>query len=407
MSEQSTLIRSQPTTTNPILWGAYLGCSWTWCIGMFFPVLLLRDFGWAGFIAFAIPNVLGAAAMGWVLRSREQSVNFVERHPIALWWFSAITIGFHVFWIFWIISTLKIALPMPNEYLFGAGAIAVAFIFSSGRLVRSGKAPQLAMLLWVVSAAVLVVLFVKPEAQPALDALIDSPRTGSGVEWFVPVSIFGFLLCPYLDITFHHARQNLATQKSGRLGFTIGFCVFFALMIVLTTRYAGLIAGAMQDGGTFTPIQTPWIAAGILVHILCQWIFTVRVHLDRMGTLKPHPLLGYRAMFLVLLISGLLGFMSSGMPGHAGLSGGEIIYRCFLTFYGLVFPAYMLYRVVRSHSTQVPLQRWMMWLAIGVASPMFWMGFLERQSVWLAPGMIVVVCGAFVLKGKQITPIQS
>lgn len=399
-------IRSEPTTTNPILWGAYLGCSWTWCIGMFFPVLLLRDFGWVGFAAFAIPNVIGAAAMGWVLTSRSQSTRFVDRHPTALWWFSAITIGFHIFWIIWIISLLKDALPMPDEYLFGAGAIAIAFIFSSGRLIRFGKAPQFAMLLWIVSAAVLIALVVRPEARPALDALIESPQAASGVEWFVPVSIFGFLLCPYLDITFHHARQNMTTKTSGRIGFTVGFFVFFALMIVLTTQYAGLIAGAMRGDGTLIAMTTPWLAAGVLVHLLCQWIFTVRVHLDRMKTLQPHPLLGQRALFVIALIAGLAGFIVPNIADHAGLTAGEIVYRGFLTFYGLVFPCYMLYRVIRSHATEVPLQRWMMWLAIGVALPMFWMGFIERQAVWLGPGMIVAFCGAFLLKGRQKSTIQ-
>jgi len=405
MSEQSPTGSSQ-LTTNPLLWGAYLGCSWTWCIGMFFPVLLLRDFGWVGFIAFAVPNVVGAAAMGWVLTSREQSTNFVDRHPAALWWFSAITIGFHIFWIIWIISLLKDALPMPDEYLFGAGAIAIAFIFSSGRLIRFGKAPQLAMLLWIVSAAVLIALVVKPEAKPALDALIELPRAASGVGWFVPVSIFGFLLCPYLDITFHHARQNLTTKTTGRIGFTVGFCVFFALMIVLTTQYAGLIAGAMRGDESMITITAPWLAAGVLIHLLCQWIFTVRVHLDRMKALKPHPLLGQHALFIVALIAGLAGFIVPSITGHAGLTAGEIVYRGFLTFYGLIFPCYMLYRVIRSHSTDVPLQRWMMWLAIGVALPMFWMGFIERQAIWLGPGMVVAFCGAFLLKGKQESRIQ-
>ena len=31
------------TFLNTIGWGAYLACSWTWCIGMFLPVLLIRD----------------------------------------------------------------------------------------------------------------------------------------------------------------------------------------------------------------------------------------------------------------------------------------------------------------------------------------------------------------------------
>ncbi|MBO6514146.1 MAG: hypothetical protein JJ974_09295 [Phycisphaerales bacterium] len=408
MSE-SSLNAQEPTTQNPILWGAYLGCSWTWCIGMFFPVLLLRDFGWAGFVAFAVPNVLGAAAMGWVLRSRDDSRSFVDRHPRAVWWFSAVTIGFHAFWIVWISSFIRDAVPMPEAYLFGAGAIAVAFAISSGRLIRRGLAPQLAMMLWVVSAGVLVALMVVPDAKPALDVLIEQPRTGAGVGhgvlWFVPVSIFGFLMCPYLDVTFHHARQNLATRSAGRIGFTVGFCVFFALMIVLTTQYAGVIAAGMRGDGGLLAISTPWLAAAVLVHVFCQWIFTVRVHLDRMRTLTGDLMASQRALFGVVLVSVLAGFMVPRMGAYAGLTSGEIVYRCFLTFYGLVFPAYMLYRVVRKHGmdegSRIPLQRWMMWLAIGVAAPMFWMGFIERQSVWLGPGMIVVVCGAFVLKGTS------
>ena len=31
------------------------------------------------------------------------------------------------------------------------------------------------------------------------------------ILWLVPVMIFGFALCPYLDITFHRARQ-MTTQ---------------------------------------------------------------------------------------------------------------------------------------------------------------------------------------------------
>ncbi|MFK7758834.1 MAG: hypothetical protein AB8C13_02675 [Phycisphaerales bacterium] len=402
MSGQSAPQHHQHTT-NPILWGAYLACSWTWCIGMFFPVLLLRDFGWAGFIAFAVPNVIGAGAMGWVLRSPESSRSFVERHPSALWWFSAVTIGFHVFWIVWISSFIRSAFPMPDEYLFGAGAVAIAFALTSGRIIRSGKGPHLAMLLWVISAGVLIALVMLPDAKPSLEALVESPRTASGVEWFLPVSIFGFLLCPYLDVTFHHARQNLPTKRASRLGFTIGFGLFFALMIVLTTRYAGLIGAAMQDPASVIAIYTPWLAASVLVHLLCQWIYTVRVHLDRMHTLSTPKLLGHQMLFVVVFACAAAGFIAPNLADHSGLSAGEIAYRCLLTFYGLVFPAYILYRVLRSHCTQIPLQRWMMWLAIGVASPMFWMGFIERQSIWLGPGFVVVLCGAFVLKGKSET----
>ena len=54
-----------PTTTNPLrpaqitTWAIYLGTSWTWCIGMFLPVLVLRELGLTGFLSFAIPNIVG------------------------------------------------------------------------------------------------------------------------------------------------------------------------------------------------------------------------------------------------------------------------------------------------------------------------------------------------------------
>ncbi|MBV8780683.1 MAG: hypothetical protein JO353_04735, partial [Phycisphaerae bacterium] len=48
-------------------WAIFLGVSWTWCIGMYLPVLLVRDYGFWGWVVFAIPNVVGAAAMGWTI----------------------------------------------------------------------------------------------------------------------------------------------------------------------------------------------------------------------------------------------------------------------------------------------------------------------------------------------------
>src|SRR6476661_4754696 len=65
-------------------WAAYLGMSWTWCIGMFLPVLLVRDYGFWGWLVFAVPNVVGAAAMGWVMNSRHRSQRVIDSHRLAL-----------------------------------------------------------------------------------------------------------------------------------------------------------------------------------------------------------------------------------------------------------------------------------------------------------------------------------
>src|SRR5437762_393098 len=86
---------------NWLGWAVYLGMSWTWCIGMFLPVLLVREFGVWGWVVFAIPNVIGAAAMGWII-SRERSHQIVQQHRAAVEAFSVITIAFQLFFLFWL-----------------------------------------------------------------------------------------------------------------------------------------------------------------------------------------------------------------------------------------------------------------------------------------------------------------
>lgn len=385
---------SPASTRNPILWGAYLACSWTWCIGMFLPALLMRDMGWAGFLIFALPNIIGAAAMGWILPSRSASTRFVENHPAAIWWFSAITLAFHAYWIIWISNFIRVAFQLPTHFIAGGFVLIAAFgLFSRGAL-RRARAPHLAVALITFSLGVLIATFCTPDVKEANAALFSASTTSLAPLWMLPVMLFGFLLCPYLDATFHHARQQLDTQKNGRLGFTIGFVGLFSFMILLTTRYAGVIRGAL-DGTDFVPIASPWLATAILIHMLCQWIFTVRVHLDRIGTLpgaqKKQPIL-----IALALLSGVVGFLTIILPSYAGLTGGEIVYRLFMSAYGLGFPAYVLYRVLIKKTAPSAL-----WIAIAVATPLFWMGFIERQSIWLIPGMGLLLLGALIRLPKR------
>ncbi len=401
MTEAARQLSPTPPTRNPILWGAYLACSWTWCIGMFLPALLLRDMGWPGFIIFAVPNITGAAAMGWVLKTRGDSTRFVETHPTAIWWFSAITLAFHLFWILWVSNFIRVAFQIPGTHLAAAISIVAAFILISGGVLRRGRAPQLAMALLTLSLGVWIATFCTPDVKEANAALISSAPQTLAPLWMLPVMLFGFLLCPYLDITFHHARQQLDTKKNGRLGFTLGFVGFFTFMILLTARYAGVIAGAL-DGTSFVPIATPWLAAGILTHILCQWIFTVRVHLHRIQTIPGAPS-RQPLLILLMVLSALLGFFAVKLPAHSGLTGGEIIYRTFMSAYGLAFPAYVLYRVVMARKGKPPVSMTPMWIVIILASPMFWLGFMERQTIWLIPGMTLVILGAFLRRANSPT----
>lgn len=388
-----------PTSVRePICWGAYLACSWTWCIGMFLPILLLREMGWAGYLIFALPNIIGAAAMGWVIKTRADSVRFVEKHAEAIGWFSAITLAFHIYWIFWLSSFLPLALGIPSPYLAGGIGCVVVFAAVASWTVRRGKAPTTALALLLIGLAVLLGSFFSPELQEASASLLESAPQSADALWMLPVMVFGFMLCPYLDITFHHARQQLDSTANGRLGFTLGFVLFFPGMIFLTTRYAGPLVQAM-NGEAQTPALSPWLAVGILIHVLCQWFFTVSVHLDRLRTLQAAA--SKKTMLIaVLIIAGILGALVPGLPAYRGLGAGEIGYRLFMSAYGLAFPAYMLYRVIARKKGAVH-HPYTLWIAIGLATPFFWMGFMERQTVWLLPGMAFILLGALIHPKKR------
>ena len=51
--------------------GLALASSWTWIIGMYLPRIMMERHGWAGFLAFAVPNVIGCTAFGFVLRCED------------------------------------------------------------------------------------------------------------------------------------------------------------------------------------------------------------------------------------------------------------------------------------------------------------------------------------------------
>jgi hypothetical protein len=377
--------------SNPIVWGAYLACSWTWCIGMFMPALLLRDFGWLGYLVFSIPNVLGAAAMGWVLTSRKQSEDFVTRHPQAIWWFSAVTIAFHVFWILWVFVYLRMALPMSQNASYGLIGAFIAFWLVTKRSSYFKRLPQLSVVLWILSFLVLIATFVTPDLAPIVSGFHEANPSSAMGLFLIPLSMFGFLLCPYLDITFHHARQQLDTRLRGRIGFTIGFVIMFASMIALTTQYAPMLIDALDNGTIANPTQTPWLGGVLLAHILFQWVFTMQVHMDRVKSLPTDKVPEYRYLIGIGLLAGLVGFFIDKVPAYAGMNAGEIVYRCFMGAYGLVFPTYVLYRAVLARKGAKPMPMTSVWGAIILVSPMFWMGFIEGQSVWLLTGMGMVL----------------
>lgn len=379
-------------------WAIYLAVSWTWCIGMFLPILLLRDFGWPGFVAFAAPNVAGAAAMGWVIASPDSSRRFVERHRLACVVFSAATALFHLAFAAFVIFPLD---------AMRAGIVGTLAVLLAPILLSWLDRPRLvAVCVYAISLGVIAFFVVRgwvpaSEVDPDAARALGSMRLpGYEVLLLAPACAFGFLFCPYLDMTFHRARQSLRAPES-RLGFGLGFGLFFFAMILFTAAYAPV----------FTPMYTPlgpkperMLLTALVLHLSAQAIATIAFHMRSLRTQSSHPL-GRGAFWAVAAIALLLaGFIllprvgSPSPPSFADPDERLIWYRSFMSLYGLVFPAYVWLLAIPTRDghagisgTEGRSKMRVLAVAVLLAAPCFWLGFVERQTWWLAPGMAVVL----------------
>jgi hypothetical protein len=355
-------------------WAVYLGTSWTWCIGMFLPVLLVRDYGLNGFYVFAVPNVLGAAAMGWVLRDAALSMDIVTAHRQACLSFSLVTVTFHAFFGSWIIAELTGPFYAP----FGVLALVVFFLAA-----RAGHGWAIAVAAFVFVASAWLFFLGWANHYLPYTPLGRPLQPARDLFFIAPISAFAFALCPYLDLTFHRARQRLS-RDGARVAFSVGFGVFFTAMILFTLAYAQHLihVHAIAD-----------LMAGVVgCHLLLQAAQTTALHAREV---EPRAATGAIAFSLLLVVAtGCAGLFVGNQPRV-----GEAIYRFFMGFYSLIFPAYVWLCMIGS-AARPPSKRTVIVFiaAVGLAAPMFWLGFIEGRMTWLAPGLAVVLLARLALR---------
>lgn len=354
-------------------WAMYLGCSWTWCIGMFLPVLLVRDYGIWGWIVFAIPNVLGAAAMGWVLRSPQASSQVVAAHRWACTGFSVVTIAFHLFFFATIV-----------DYLIGAAAPAIVLALLFVFMLVSRMKGEIG-LAFVVFACSILAWIVAVVLDPTWRAGMQGNHPGINLAMLAPICAFGFAFCPYLDLTFHKARQESQSPSESHRAFGIGFGVFFLLMILFTLFYAPRLTGAVEPNSSLRP---PLGIFGLVIglHMIIQSVLTLVYHGRQLGS---------AGLWLIAPIATLLAIaipVRMIFP-YAGLTIAEGGYRIFMAFYGLIFPAYVWICMIPGRGMQAPTKSGLFaWgIAVLIAGPMFWLAFIEGKMIWLLPGLGVVL----------------
>lgn len=380
-------MRPDSSLLNPdfVGWSLYLGASWTWCIGMFLPVLLVRDYGLWAFVIFALPNVIGAAVMGWIVKSAAASEKFLADHALAAGAFSLVTICFHGFFLGWISSRL-LAAPA----IFGGCILAAAAVMFFLMRALNGVERWLAALTMLASWIAFVVLI--KYRQQSLGVWLPESRAAAPLDLISlsAVCVLGFALCPYLDRTFHLARQSM-TNSATKWGFGIGFGVVFCSMIIFTLLYSDLIFVERVDDAILTLI---------VAHMAGQAAFTTAAH----GAVAQKV---WRGLLMVALAAGCFAAgMYADLLGYQNIAGfemrgGEIGYRLFMSFYGLLAPAYVWICSVR-WERPVKSQWIILSLSITAALPFYWLGFIEMQMAWAGIGaMIVVLARVLVSKSAR------
>lgn len=375
-----------------LAWAGYLASSWTWCIGMFLPVLLMRDYGWLAWVVFAAPNVIGAGAMGWTIRSADQARAMVESHRPAMVLFSAVTRAFQWYFAFGLLAQAMRAGTLPAV----AGALAIGLVVAGMGLRRRAGLPWLGLVFWVLSAGLLTAAWRTGDLGTLAAAAAHGTRGGgpAPLAGLAAVCLFGFALCPYLDLTFHRTRIMAASPRGA---FGIGFGVLFLAMIAGTAAYSG----------------TAWRVEGlagvlIAIHIAAQLAFTAEAHSAEVAAAAARPADEDderpwidRLSAAVPLVSMAVGLAALVAVNRAApmLGGREAAfewgYRVFMGFYGLVFPLYVLIAMVPAWREPRPptpamLRAWI--VGSLVAFPASYLAFIMGRMgwVWAVMGVVAV-----------------
>jgi hypothetical protein len=364
-------------------WSLYLAMSWTWCIGMFLPVVLLRAVGYGGLIAMAIPNILGAAAMAWFLRDADRSRKWVEDHEAACINFSLVTIAYHIFFAAYLIR--RVAGPADGV---GLGA-ALAGFWLMLQWNKGGKFLA-AIVAFLVTAIGMIWAYQRHEIPYIAHPIPGAPTTLPPIAalWLAPALSFGFLLSPYLDLTFHHARQSTSPAE-GRAAFAIGFGIFFALMLVVTVLYSGWLTRR------FDRRLHSQLAIILTAHFIVHTALVITYHseqlIPRAKQISPRQ---FFLFGLAVILAVLIG-VPSARNLNLGLSLGELIYFCFLGFYALIFPAYVFVRGINPRGNQFA---WIMTLLLSM--PLYALAFVEQNLFWFLPGTAVALATKYVFRHR-------
>lgn len=342
-------------------WAVFLASSWTWCIGMFFPALLYRDFGSVSWWLFTIPNIIGAASVPWILRHESHSADFTRRHDKASFIFSVVTISFQCFFLGWLMSCL-------HWEMIAALSAVILIMFHTAKSDRQLRFWGMAV--WFISFSAFIFFLNRHGAALTLMEPITSNPT-LNLLGLSSVFLMGFAFCPYLDLTFHKARRQFSSGAA-KLVFGLGFLFFFLIMLIFTSAYSPSVLHVFFNSNAVL------VDAGIgavLVHMALQAAFTAIAHrrcaieLTQAPTNNVIALTSAAGFLIALLLQ--RGYVAFGFDAR------ELIYISFIGFYGFMAPTYLWIYTLKNQPNGI---KSFFVATIFLAAPFFTVGFLSGNG---------------------------
>jgi len=153
------------------------------------------------------------------------------------------------------------------------------------------------------------------------------------------------------------------------------------------------------------------LALIIAIHMLVQVAFTMALHLRPLAAKDASISIRWTTLALSLAAIAIPVAAERGASTIVASVRNEDVYRIFMAFYGLVFPAYVWICMIPMRGVSVRTRHLALLLAILVAAPMMWLGFIAGKMIWLVPGIVTVVAARFVLsaitKRAQALPSRA
>jgi hypothetical protein len=365
---------------------AFLACSWTWVIGMYLPVLLIEDFGWPGWIAFVVPNVIGAASVGFLLRSRAAGDDFLRQHRIAITLFGIATLCLHGYFLGGVHAMFGIGEAVGrNTTEQWAINISIAVVPIGigwlGVRARGNVLPRLAWLALALSIAVLALGWRTTNGQTFTVPPASGAYPPLQLAGLAPALALGFLTCPFLDASLLRIRRSF---DDARIPFAVGFFVPFLGLVTMTALYAQGMLGI----GVLS-----WY---VLAHIAVQSCFTIASHMREMPELLPRRGVASGRSGVGLLLGLVLLCV---IAGAATLLFGafDLGYTVLLSLYALPFPAYV-WIVCLGWGLPMKARLVALAAALVLATPFFVYGALLEHWMWLIPGVGLVLAAPLVAR---------